>query len=69
MQVNHCVKRHQRLMQRVIVFRKIESESLRKARLAADVERVIVTRENERESLREAILPANVQRLIVAGEN
>ena len=37
-----------------------ESESLREARLAADVERVIVARGSESESMREARLAADV---------
>ena len=48
-------------MKRVSVAREIESESLREARLAADVNRAIVARENESESLREAILAADVE--------
>ena len=39
----------------MIVARDNESESLREARLAADVNRVIFARENESESLREAL--------------
>ena len=47
----------------MIVARENESESLREARLVADVERVIFAHENERESysLREARLVADVE--------
>ena len=45
----------------MIVARDNESESLREARLAANVNRVIIARENESESLREAILAADVE--------
>ena len=44
----------------MIVARENESESLREARLAADVEIVIVACERESESLREARLAADV---------
>ena len=37
------------------------SESLREAKLAADVNIIIIARENESESLREAILAAHVE--------
>ena len=48
-------------MQNIVIFaRENESESLREARLAADVERVIVAHESESESLREARLAADV---------
>ena len=43
-----------------IVARDNKTESLREARLAADVEWVFVAYENESESLREAILAADV---------
>ena len=46
----------------MIVARENESETLRQARLAADIERVIVARKNENESLLEARLAANVER-------
>ena len=45
----------------MIVARDNGSESLREARLAADVNIVIVARENESESLREARLAADVE--------
>ena len=49
-------------VERVIVSRENESESLREMRLAADLERVIVTCENRIESLREAKFAADVER-------
>ena len=50
----------------MIVARKNESESLREARLVADVKRVIVAHEIKSESLREARLADDVERVIVA---
>ena len=48
----------------MIVSRENKSKSLRKARLAANVERLIVSRENESKLLRKlkAILAADVER-------
>ena len=46
----------------MIVARENESETLREARLAADIERVIVARKNESESLLEARLVADVEK-------
>ena len=45
--------------------RENESESLREARLAADIERVIVDRENDCDSLRKARLAADVERVLL----
>ena len=44
----------------MVVARENESESLRAARLSADVERVVVAREIENESLSEVRLAADV---------